>query len=59
MCSSVLERHRAPGACLAESNKDSKGTGALLLRGEAERSGPFQPQNGKAEGRPHQCLPVS
>lgn len=42
-----------------EGNKDDEGTGTSLLQGEAERSGPVQPQGEMAERGPHACLSVS
>jgi len=39
-----------------EGYKDGEGTGASLLRGEAEVAGLVQPEEEKAERGPYKCL---
>ena len=39
--------------------KDDEGTGASLLRGEAEGAGLVQPEEEKAERGPYKCLQIS
>jgi len=47
---------RATGESAAEGYEDDKGTGASLLRGEAEGAGLVQPEEEKAERGPFKCL---
>ena len=42
--------------CPAEGYEDDEGTGASLLRGEAEGAGLVQPEEEKAERGPNICL---
>ena len=47
---------RATGESPAEGYEDDEGTGASLLRGEAEGAGLVQPEEEKAERGPYKCL---
>ena len=42
-----------------EGYEDGEGTGASLLRGEAEGAGLVQPEEEKAERGPNRCLQIS
>jgi len=54
--SPVRERWGAAGESPAEGYKDGEGTGASLLRGEAEGAGLVQPGEEKAERGLSKCL---
>ena len=57
--SPVQEKLGATGESPAEGYEDEEGTGASLLRGEAEGAGLVQPEEEKAERGPHKCLEIS
>ena len=50
------ERWGATGESPEEGYEDEEGTGASLLRGEAEGAGLVQPEEEKAERGPNKCL---
>ena len=56
MLNPVQGRRGATGESPVEGYEDEEGTGASLLRGEAEGAGLVQPEEEKAERGPHKCL---
>ena len=54
--SPLQDRWGAAGESPAEGYEDDEGTGASLLRGEAEGAGLVQPEEEKAARGPNKCL---
>jgi len=55
-CARALPHLPSPSFCHPAANEHEEGTGASLLRGEAEGAGLVQPGEEKAERGPSKCL---